>query len=246
MMRTRDLPPDPVRDAGFPAVEQLRRGVVLNCIASSFWLAAHEPVFMMEWDGDTYFEDDIQGEHWAVSFPKGGAVAVFYSSESSRNPFPEGRPPYHQSWYFRGMPRRLEPARDRALSQMHDFDFRCWNPAGAVITAAMWADGGRFTAAESWEDVYDHSLGVLHTHLLPPEEALREWWQGMGFLDSLKWAAWSLYERRLAATAPVIPVEPQEWQAFVEVAGGDPGKAASAEGLLAPVGITLEPYTGEP
>jgi hypothetical protein len=246
-MRAHDLPPDPVRDAGFPTVEQLRRGVVLSCIAHSFWLPAQEPVvFEMYWDGDSYFEDNIQGEHWAVTFPGVGAVAAFYSNESSRNPFPEGSPPYDQSWYFRGMSRHLGPARDRALSQMHDFDFRCPSPAGAVITAAMWAAGERFTAVEPWQEVYDHSLWVLHPYLLPPEEALREWWQGMGFPDSLKRAAWSLYERRLAATAPVIPVEPWEWRAFVEAAGGDPEKAAAAEGLLAPVGITLESYTGAP
>jgi hypothetical protein len=246
MMHAHDLLPDPVRDAGFPTVEQLRRGVILNCIAHSFWLTAHEPVFEMDWNDDTYFEDDIQGEHWAVSFPEGGAVAVFYSSESSRNPFPDDSPPYDQSWYFRGMPRHLEPARNRALLQMHDLDFRCRNPSGAVITAAMWADGERFTAVEPWKDVYDHSGWVLHTHLLPPEEALREWWRGMAFSDSLKRAAWSLFERRLAATAPVIPVEPWEWRAFVEAADGDPEKAAAVEGLLVPVGITLAPYTGAP
>jgi hypothetical protein len=86
--RSRDLPPDPVREAGFLTVEQLRRGILLNCITHSFWLTSHEPVFQMEWDGDTYFEDNIEGEHWAVSFPRRGAVAVFYSSESSRNPSP--------------------------------------------------------------------------------------------------------------------------------------------------------------
>lgn len=185
-MRHHDLPPDPVGDAGFPTVEQLRRGVLLNCIAHSFWLPAHELVFQMYWDGDTYFEDDIQGEDWAVSFSGDGAVAVFYSSESARNPFPVGSPPYDQSRYFRGMPLHLNPVRDRALTQMHDFDFEFGNAAGAVITAAMWADGERFTAAEPWAEVYDHSLWVLHTHLLPPEEALQEWWQGMGFADSLR------------------------------------------------------------
>jgi hypothetical protein len=239
MMHGHDLPLDPVRDAGFPTVEQLRRGIALNCIAHSFWLAGYEPVFEMDWDEDTYFEDALQGEHWAVSIPGDGAVAVFYSSESSRNPFPDGSPPYDQSWFFRGMPPRLEPVRDRALSQMHDLDFQCPNPAGAVITAAMWADGERFTAVEPWQHVYDHSLWVLHTHLLPPEEALEIWWLGMGFPDSLKRAAWSLYERRLAATASIIPVEPWEWQAFLEVAGGDQVKAAAAEQLLAGVGISL-------
>ena len=219
MMRTRDLPPDPVRDAGFPAVEQLSRGVVLNCIASSFWLAAHEPVFMMEWDGDTYFEDDIQGEHWAVSFPKGGAVAVFYSSESSRNPFPEGRPPYHQSWYFRGMPRRLEPARIAPCRRCTTSTFVAGTQPGqsSLRQCGRMAGGspqpsrGRTCTTTAW--------GCYTLTSYRQRKAMREWWQGMGFLDSLKWAAWSLYERRLAATAPVIPVEPQEWQAFVEVAG---------------------------
>jgi hypothetical protein len=236
---------DPIRDAGFPTVEQLRRGIILNCIAHSFWLPNHDTVFHMDWEGDTYFEDNIQGEHWAVSFDGSGAVAVFYSSESSRNPFPSGSPPYDQSWYFWGMPSRLEPAKARALAQMHDIDYRCSNPAGAIITAAMWAHGTRFTAAEPWRDAYHHSLWVLQPFLLPPEEALREWWEGMGFPDSLRPAAWSLYQRRLASTAPVIPVEPHEWQALVELAGGDPVKAANAEGLLAGVGITLQPFTDD-
>jgi hypothetical protein len=235
-----NLTPDPIRDAGFPTVEQLRRGIVLDCIAHSFWLVAHKPVFQMEWDGDTYHEDTGEGEHWAVSFPKGGAVAVFFSSESPRNPFPKGRPPYDQSWYFRGMPRHLEQVRDRALSQMHDLDFRCRNSAGAVITAAMWADGERFTAVEPWEEVYDHRLWACRTHLLPPEDALRWWWEGMGLPDSLRPAAWSLYRRRVASTAATIPVEPAEWQAFVKLAGGDSDQATCAEGMLADVGIINE------
>jgi hypothetical protein len=74
--RTRPTP-DPVRDAGFPTVEQLRRGIVLNRIAHSFWLPAHEPVFLMDWDGDTCFDGVIRGEHWAVSSRKDGAVAAF-------------------------------------------------------------------------------------------------------------------------------------------------------------------------
>src|SRR5262249_19653855 len=162
---------------------------------------------------------NIEGEHWAVSFCGGGAVAVFYSTESSRNPFPDGSPPYDQSRYFQGLPRHLKLAQVCALSQMHDLDYQIRNPTRAVITAAMWADSGRFTGVEPWEDVYNHSLWVLHTYLLLPEEARDEWWQGMEFSDSLKRAAWSLYQRRLAATAPVISVEPWEWQAFVEAAG---------------------------
>lgn len=246
MNRQYELPPDPVRDAGFPTVDQLRRSFLLNCIVHSFWIPAHETVFQMYWEDGTYFEDNIQGEHLTVSFTTDGAVAVFYSTESSRNPFPEGSPPYDQSWYFQGMPSQLESARDRALSQMYDFDFSCRNPAGAIITAAMWADGERFTAVEPWVDVYDNSGWALQTHLLPPEIALREWWQGMGFPDSLKWAAWSLYERRLACTADVTTVDPKEWQVFVELAGGDRDKAVAAERLLADVGITIPPFPGAP
>jgi hypothetical protein len=245
-MRHPDLPPDPIRDAGFPTVEQLRRGILLNCIAHSFWLPPHQVVFQMYWEGNTYFEDGMQGEHWAVSFSAEGAVAVFYSSESDRNPFPDGSPPYDQSRYFRGLPLSMRPTRDRALAQMHDFDFGIGNQAGAAITAAMWADGERFTAVEPWAEVYDHSLWVLHTFLLPPAEALQDWWQGMGFAESLKWAAWSLFERRVASAAPVIPVEPREWDVFVELAGSDPDKAALAEDLLAPVGITLGPFADAP
>ncbi|WP_238537662.1 hypothetical protein [Zavarzinella formosa] len=196
----------------------------------------------MEWDRDTYFEDTCEGEHWAVTFHEGGAVVVFFSSESTRNPFPEGSPPYDQSWFFRGMPQWLEPVRDLALSEMHDFNFRCRNPTGAVITAAMWADGERFTAVEQWEDVYHHSCWACRTHLLPPEEALRWWLQGIGFPETVMPAAWSLYQRRVTSTSPVVMAEPSEWRALLEIAGGDPNRTAGyAEGMLADVGIVLEP-----
>jgi hypothetical protein len=230
-----------VRDAGFPTVEQLRRGVVLCSITSAYWLAVHDPVFTIYWHGGTYFEDEMQGEHWAVAFAKGGAVAAFFSSESSRNPFPAGSPPYEQARYFRGMPERLKPTRDRALSLMHDLERRCGNPGGAVITAAMWADGERFTAAEPWSAVFDHSLWACATHLLPPEVALREWWNGLGLPGSGDRAAWSLYQRRLASAEPMIAVEPWERQTFVEAAGHepDPARPAAASELLASVGIAL-------
>jgi hypothetical protein len=232
---------DGFSDAGFPAVEQLRRGIVLSCITHSFWLAVYDPVFIMFWDGDTYFEDQIQGENWAVAFTGSGAVAVFYSSESARNPFREGSPPYDQSQYFKGMPPRLNCAKERALSLMIDLDWNTGNPSKAAITTAMWADSDRFKAAEPWADVNDHSLWACQTHLLPPEVALREWWQGMNLPGSGERAAWSLYERRLASTDDVVTVEPWELQSFVEAAGQEPepAKLAAAQELLGSVGIAL-------
>lgn len=230
---------DSVREAGFPTVEQLRRGVVLNCIAHAFWAVAHKSTFQMDWDHGTYFEDTGEGEHWAVTFLEGEAVAVFFSSESTRNPFPEDSPPYDQSWFFRGMPQRLERVRDLALSHMHDFNFRCRNPAGAVITAAMWSDGEQFTAVEPWEDVYHHSCWACRTHLLSPEEALRWWLQGIDFSEMVMSAAWSLYQRRVTSTAPVVLAEQSEWQVFIDLAGDDPDRTGYAEGILADVGIVL-------
>lgn len=239
-MSSGSLPYDSVREAGFPTVEQLRRGVILNCIAHSFWFINHQPVYLQEWRGQTYLEDNSQGEHWAVTFRDSGAVAVFFASESSRNPFPEGSPPYDQKWYFRGMPRHLEAIRDQSLGEMHDLDFKFGNPADSVITAAMWADGDRFTAVEPWQDVYDHSLWVLRNYLLPPDDGLREWWVGMGISESLMWVAKSLFERRMASTEPMIQTERREWDALVEIAGGDEDKASRAEGPLADVGISIE------
>jgi hypothetical protein len=127
---------------------------------------------------------------------------------------------------------------------MHDLDVRMGNPDGAAITAAMWADGERFTAAEPWADVFDNSGWACVTHLLPPEVALRKWWSGMWLPGSGERAAWSLYERRLASTDAVIAVEPWEWQAFVEAAEQvpDPARLANAACLLAGVGIALHPY----
>jgi hypothetical protein len=225
---------------GFPTVQQLRRGIVLGCIAHSFWLVANDPVFVMFWDGDTYLDDQIQGERWAVAFPEGGAVAVFYSSESSRNPYPKGSPPYDQSRYFIGMPEHLSPAKERALSCMLDLDFQLCGP-NAVVTAAMWADGDRFTAVEPWAEVFHHSLWACYEQLLPPEIALAEWWEGMALPGNGIVAARSLYERRIASTDTVIAVEPWEWQTYIEAAekAPEPSKIAAARQLLAGVGIAL-------
>jgi hypothetical protein len=77
--------------------------------------------------------------------------------------------------------------------------------------------------------------------LLPPEVALREWWSGMDLPGSGERAAWSLYERRLASTNPVVAVEPWEWQSFVEAAGKEPEPARlAAQELLTSVGIALK------
>jgi hypothetical protein len=236
-----------VRDAGFPTVEQLRRGIVLRCIIDSFWLATHDPMSVAFWEDNTYFEDEIQGESWAVTFTGVGAVAVFYSTESERNPFPDGSPPYDQSRYFQGMPSRLNPAKDLALSLMIDLEWQIGNPAKSAITAAMWADGEQFTAVETWADVFRNSTYACLNHLLPPDVALREWWEGMGLPGSGDKAARSLYERRLASTDAVIAVESWEWQAFLDAAGGqmpEPERLAAAADLLAGVGIVLNEQSG--
>lgn len=230
-----------VRDMGFPTIQQLQRGIILGCIAKSFWLAVHDPVFYAFWDRDTYFEDEMQGEYWAACFPNsGGAVAVFYSSESSRNPFPEGGRPYDQSVYFNGMPEHLVPAKERALASMLDSDFEAGGP-NAVITAAMWADRDRFTAIEPWDEVFYHSLWACSRHVLPPDVALREWWEGMALPGSGMETVRVLYERRIASTESVITVTPWEWQAFVEAAGKQPEapKLDAARQLLGSVGIAL-------
>ncbi|QDU96243.1 hypothetical protein [Lignipirellula cremea] len=229
---------------GFPTVQQLRRGILLGCIAQSFWLVKEEPVFELFWADDIYLDDQMGGERWAVAFSEAGAVAVFYSSESSRNPYPEGRPPYDQSWYFEGMPNRLEPAKRRALSYMLDLEFRLGG-SNAVVTSAMWADTEAFTAVESWPEVFYHSCWACHQQLLPPEVALAEWWEGMELPESGIGAARSLYERRLASMDPEIFVEPREWQRYLEVIEStpDPRKIAAARELLAGVGIVLPENT---
>ena len=96
---------------GFPTVQQFRRGILLGCIAHALWLAANDGSFAHnhQWDGDTYVDDNDQGETWAVSFTAEGAVAAFYSSEME---------PCDQTRCFRGMPDTLRTAKDRALSWM--------------------------------------------------------------------------------------------------------------------------------
>lgn len=231
-----------IRAAGFPTVNRLRNGITLNCIASAFWLAANEPVFHMFWNGDTYFEDQLQGEQWSATFTPSGTVVLFFSSESTRKPFLTGRKPYDLDRYFVGMPEALVPARDRALNLMMNMGSSIGEPPQAVITAAMWSDAKRFTAVESWDDVLRHSLCECCTHLLPPRNALFEWWQGMSFPVSGRRAAWSIYRRRQVSAEELIYVEPWEWEEIVKASGKVPkgDRLASAKHLLESVGVSID------
>jgi len=234
-----DPPYKYIREMGFPTVTRLRQGITLGCIAHSFWLVAHEPVSEQFWDGATYLDDQEQGERWAVSFCETGAVAVFYSTETPRNPFPERSPPYDQSRYFKGMPEHLVPAKKRALRYMIDLD---WNLGGpnAVVTSAMWADGAQFTAIEPWDDVFDHSGWACWVQLLPPEIALKELWDGMDLPGDGASAIKTLYERRIASPEPMIVMEPWEWETYREAAGGqfDSKRLAETTSLLTQLGIS--------
>jgi hypothetical protein len=231
---------------GFPTVKQLRRGILLGCIAHSLWLAANEGIFRYNqfWDGDTYVDENDQGERWAVAFDMKGAVAVFYSSESERNPFPKGSPPYHQNRYFRGMPRMLLKAKKRALSWMNTLHWEKGGPA--VITSAMWADGKRFTANEPWKAVFYNSLWACHRQLVPFDVALLEWLDYCSLDDRHIPVLCSLYQRRIATTEESIPVDPWERKALlrsVKKANAkrrkdDPGLLAARD-VLTSVGIAL-------
>lgn len=234
---------DDVRNAGFPTVQQLRRGVLLRCISTSFWLAARPTDTYVFWEGDTYFEDQHQGEQWAATFSNCGAVVVFFSSESPRNPFPKGRPPYDAAPFFRGMPSSLNSTKDRAMTVMKNMGLEIGNSTDAGITAAMWSDGKRFTAAESWADVYQHSLWECYQHLLPPSESLRQWWKEMELPASARRAAWSIYQRRLRSTERWITIEKWEWQEYIRVAGQipKPSNLLCATNLLADVGVRFKP-----
>ncbi len=64
------------------------------------------------WHDGAYFHDTGQCEYWSAVFNDSGSLAVFFSSESPRNPFPSGSPPYDQSQYFQGMPEQLNRAKE--------------------------------------------------------------------------------------------------------------------------------------
>jgi len=221
---------------GFPTVEQFRGGIVLGCIAHALYLAANEDSDATHgWDGDTYYDDNMQGETWAAAFTPQGAVAVFYSNESERNPFPADSLPYDQARYFRGMPKALRAAKERALSCMLNL---YWNQGGLkVVTAAMWADGEQFTANEPWESVFRNALWACYRQLLPVEVALIEWQMNCDLDDEAVAVVRALYLRRVASTEPAIPVEPSEMSAFRR-RGTEAGLEA-AQAALADIGITL-------
>lgn len=229
---------------GFPTVSQLRRGILLGCISHAMWLAANEGMFEYEkeWIDTTYCDDNGQGERWAVDFSDGGAVAVFYTNESDRNPYPEDSPPYDQDRYFRGMPVHLQAAKERALWFMPDLNWEVGTTNG-VITAAMWAVGDQFTAAEDWPEVFRESAHACYEQLLPYEVALVEW-EDDGLFDEQMAVVQSLYTRKLSS--PDAPIVAEEWEreAILGFAGTsspqDTGIVAATR-MLAEVGIILFP-----
>jgi hypothetical protein len=231
---------------GFPTVEQLRRGILLGCIAHALWLAANQGSYAgIHREGDAFMEDNGQGERWAAAFTPEGVVAVFYSSESERNPWPQGSLAFDQARCFRGMPDMLGAAKARALSWMMNFDMGLGGP-NAAITAAMWAGGERFTANEPWEAVFYNSLWACHRQLLPLNVALMEWQIEYDLKDEDVAVLRSLYQRRLGSTEAMIPVEPWERETIIRSCGvstaaarrDDPGLSA-ARAALASVGMNL-------
>ena len=173
---------------------------------------------------------------WAAAFTAEGAVTVFYSSESDRNPFPPGSPPYDQALYFRGMPKTLQRAKERALSWMINLEWIMGGP-NAVVTAAMWAESGQFTANEPWKAVFYNSLWSCHRQLLPLNVALIEWRHEFGLNDGEVNVLRSLYERRVASTEATIPTE--SWEREVFTRNGDVAGLRAARHALSGVGITL-------
>jgi len=228
---------DHLAKQGFPTVKQFRRGILLGCIADALWLAANQGYYAgQQWDGDTYIEDKEQGELWAATFTAQGTVAVFYSNESERNPFPSGSPPYDQALYFRGMPATLQTAKERALSFMMNLEWVMGSPNG-VVTAAMWAEGDRFTANEPWSAVFHNSLWACHRQLLPLNVALIEWRHEFDLNDEDVSVLQSLYLRRISSTDAMIPVEPWEREAFTR--SRDTTGLLAARNALACIGIAL-------
>lgn len=248
MRETHDTSPmfDHFARQGFPTVAQLRRGILLGCIANALYLTTSEGHWSgIQWEGDTYLEDNEQGERWAAAFTSQGAVAVFHSSESDRNPWSQGRLLYDQARYFRGMPDTLRPAKERALSWMINFDYGLGGP-DAPITAAMWADGEQFTANEPWEAVFYNSLWACRKQLCPFSVALIEWQDEFDLNDEGVAVLRSLYQRRLASAEATIPVEPWECETIMRgrqvstpaTLRDDPGLLAARD-ALASVGIAL-------
>jgi hypothetical protein len=209
---------------GFPTVKQLREGILLRCIANALWIASGGESVGYVWEDDTYFDDDEQGDEWAVSFVPAGAVAVFFGHESERSPHPAGRPPYDQERYFRGMPDTLSAARERALAWMVNLEMTGRGGPNAVITSAMWADGERFTAGEPWDAVFRESGWACYRQLLPLEAALVEWQRNWELDDEQVELLRSLYETRLSSAESVVAARSADQEAvsrLCESAGSD-------------------------
>jgi hypothetical protein len=232
---------------GFPTVNQLRDGILLGCIAHALWLAANQGQFAHNhcWDGSTYVDDNDQGERWAVDFQPEGAVAVFYSTESPRNPFPKNRPPYDQAKYFQGMPDGLSKAKDRALAWMVNLDRGMGGPR-AAITSAMWATANRFTACEPWGTVFHNSLWSCYRQVLPLEVAVMEWREDCALDDEGVAVLRSLYDRRRVSSETMIHMHPWERDVFLRghdrtnpVQESDDPDLSAARETLASIGIAL-------
>jgi hypothetical protein len=136
------------------------------------------------------------------------------------------------------MPDTLRAAKRRALSWMINLNWGLGGP-DAAITAAMWADGERFTANEPWEVVFHNSLWACHRQLLPVDVAVLEWQGQFDLDDEGVGVLRSLYQRRLASTQPMIPVEPWERETIMRGCARDDLGPSAARDALASIGIVL-------
>jgi hypothetical protein len=194
------------------------------------------------WSDNTYQYDGGDGDYAAVAFEGDCLVATVFDHDSDRSPFRcEGT--YEAERFFRGLPTSHRPLADRCLM--------CWRQEHEgrsipLVTAAFWDDGEYLTAAEPWEQVWEHGAHVIRRELIEDlEEALAEWQVNLQLSPEQVAFARSLFQRKMARPNTVIELEPADVQFLIRTAAGETGLDLPASHFLRESAPLLDGVRGE-
>lgn len=220
----------------FPDKQRLWEGAVLGSIVHAIMTARYpELSHEQSWDGMNYNVQDSMGSRGTVTFSGKRVIGAFFDSNSTRNPFRPGNA-YDLPKLLRPIPsEHLRLAKEEALQYLLQ-DYR--GDSIPVVTSIFWNEGNRMTAAEPWQQVYEHGAHLIRIQLLDSDTALQEWAQIYNMSSGQLELARKIFElKRQKPDAPITLGDDAVSVLRVD-AKGDEGLDASRESF-AEFGITL-------
>jgi hypothetical protein len=220
----------------FPEKQRLWEGAVLGSIVHAIMTARYpELSHEQSWDGMNYNIQDSMGSKGTVSFSEERLVGAFFDAHSNRNPFHTGG-----SYDLNHALQKLPPEHRRlAEAEALQYLLQEYNgEATPIVTAVFWSAGVRLTAAEPWQQVYEHGAHLIRIQLLETSVALQEWQRTYSMSPRQLELATTLFKAKRQSFKTPITLDADALGIIQADAAGPEGIDASRESF-AELGIAL-------